>query len=165
MKKSHFPNRALHLVDLENLIGAPGGPRWAVADTMGRYLLASGWQPGDHVVVAACGPLILQYQTGSGVASRSIVAVGPDAADLALIAAADPTFVARRFDRVVIGSGDGIFAQLAAELEGCGVVVTVVGRGGAISRRLRSREVIRLDAPLPCESVRDRVLQGAQASA
>ncbi len=42
-----------------------------------------------------------------------------------------------RFDRVVLGSGDGIFAEVCALLQAAGCVVTVVSRREALSRRLR----------------------------
>lgn len=139
-------SRALHLVDIENLIGAPRGPRWGAADALARYLVTSGWVPGDHVVVAGPPALILQLGTEAKIPCRSVVAAGPNAADLALIAAADPTFVARRFGRVVLGSGDGIFARLVSELTAAGVDVTVVGRGGSVSKRLTERApVLRID--------------------
>jgi hypothetical protein len=41
---------------------------------------------------------------------------GPDGADKVLLAEADPTDVARRFDRLVIASGDHIFGALANEV-------------------------------------------------
>ena len=44
---------------------------------------------------------------------------------------------AERFGRVVIGSGDGIFAQAAARLQAVGTEVTVVCGEGALARRLR----------------------------
>jgi len=44
--------------------------------------------------------------------------------------------VTTRFDRVVIGSGDGIFAYEAARLQAAGVRVTVVTGRGALSRQL-----------------------------
>src|SRR5262245_24660548 len=44
---------------------------------------------------------------------RTLVAHGADGADLALVAQAAPEWVAKRFDRMVIASGDGIFAARA----------------------------------------------------
>lgn len=42
--------------------------------------------------------------------------------------------VAARFDRVVIASGDGMFAIAARYLRRHGLSVTVVGRPGSVSR-------------------------------
>lgn len=65
---------------------------------------------------------------------RLMAREGPDGADLALLdEVRDYKWVAERFHRIVIGSGDGIFAELAAALTGLGVHVGVVSRPDALS--------------------------------
>jgi uncharacterized LabA/DUF88 family protein len=61
---------------------------------------------------------------------------GPDGADLALLQEARTDYVASHYDRVVIGSGDRIFADRAYELRTASVVVAVVSRRKSLSPRL-----------------------------
>jgi hypothetical protein len=58
-------------------------------------------------------------------------------AGLTLLAYAQPDFVARRFGRVVIGSGDGAFSDLARELQQRNLRVVCVARGNSLSMRLK----------------------------
>ncbi|MCU0259312.1 MAG: NYN domain-containing protein, partial [Solirubrobacteraceae bacterium] len=69
-------------------------------------------------------------------AGRRLVRSGADGADLALLDVIHGEALADRFDRVVIASGDGIFAPACAELDAAGCRVLVVSRPGALSRRL-----------------------------
>ncbi|MFV0318507.1 MAG: NYN domain-containing protein [Microthrixaceae bacterium] len=63
---------------------------------------------------------------------------GPDGADLALLESLhDPFWVAERFDRVVIGSGDGIFTEAVVALNHTDTTTLVIGRAGRTSSRLR----------------------------
>jgi len=76
-----------------------------------------------------------------------VVRSGPDGADLALVEIVEMEDVAVRFDRIVIASGDGIFAHPAAQLQASGVAVTVVSRPDALSRQLKlaARDIRYLD--------------------
>ncbi|MBB2747091.1 UNVERIFIED_ORG: hypothetical protein FHR35_006970 [Microbispora rosea subsp. rosea] len=73
---------------------------------------------------------------------------GPDGADQALTDAARNSRIDLRFERVVIGSGDGYFADLAAWLIAAGLHVTVVTRPESLSWRLYSAtpNIVYLDA-------------------
>lgn len=62
---------------------------------------------------------------------------GVDGADRLLLEAAEPADVARRFARVVVGSGDHIFTELVIELDRRSVDVAVVSRPEALAGRLR----------------------------
>jgi len=62
---------------------------------------------------------------------------GPDGADLELLDVIDHENVAERFTHVVIGSGDGIFADAATSLAAASRWVTVVSRCESLSARLR----------------------------
>jgi hypothetical protein len=62
---------------------------------------------------------------------------GPDGADLALLREASPSDLAQRFDRVVVGSGDGIFTGLVADLRFSNVEVVVAARPRSVARSLR----------------------------
>jgi hypothetical protein len=127
--------RALHLVDVENLAG---GPLTGLAeDALAQYLAASEWREGDHVVVAGHPMSVLQAGLVIDVPCRLVAAHGPDGGDRALLAAAsDPEFVMNHYDKVAIGSGDGIFAGLAETLHARGLEVWVVAPTGGLSMRL-----------------------------
>lgn len=74
---------------------------------------------------------------------------GPDGADLALLDVLLHEDVAARFTHIVIGSGDGVFGQVAASLSARGVWVTVVSRRDSLSPWLAqaARDVVYLDTP------------------
>ena len=69
--------------------------------------------------------------------ARYVVRSGPDGADLALIDVIREERVNERFRHVVIGSGDGIFADVASLLGLAGVQVTAVSRPESLSSKLR----------------------------
>ncbi len=120
--------RTLHLVDLENLLGDPWatGPRvgWALE----QYFEVAGWRTGDLVYVAANPHLVKEFCFDPPVGWSLHAARGPDGADIALLAHAAPEFVARRAGRMVVGSGDHIFAERAQRVADSGVAVLVVAR-------------------------------------
>jgi hypothetical protein len=144
------PARAMHLIDIENLAGLER-PSQADASRVRasyRQLVAVG--PMDQVVVA-CNHLAFQGAGFGWIDARHLVRSGADGADLELLAVIYFEDVARRFDRVVIGSGDGIFASAAAHLASEGCQVTAVSRRESLSARLRLavHEVIYLDSIEP----------------
>lgn len=129
------PTRRLIVVDLENVVGGAllnaRAADWATT----LVLDAVAPVPGDLVVIgvahnglmcAGCAWPNLRYVLGSG----------ESGADLALLEVLDEN-VPARFSEVVIVSGDGIFAEKAADLGAAGVRVTVVSRPSRLARRLR----------------------------
>ena len=80
---------------------------------------------------------------------------GPDGADLALIDELSDLRIMKRYRRVTLCSGDGIFADSLAALAAAGIVVTVVSVRDRLARRLAmaAHEVLWLDgddtAPTP----------------
>jgi hypothetical protein len=142
-QRSGRRGRALHLLDIENLVGDPCADDLSVSAAVDAYRLLADVGPEDLAVVATNGRLAL----ASGLAWPGAllrVGRGPNGADLALLAEATPTDVALRFSRVVVGSGDGIFAETARELRRLGCEVVVVARPGSIARRLRRFADVRL---------------------
>ena len=101
----------------------------------------------DQVEVASSHLTLLNAALGWPHA-RYRVRSGPDGADLALLDVLRHENVATRFTHVAIGSGDHLFAEVAAHLAAQGVWVTVVSRRRSLSPRLAlaAREVIFLDA-------------------
>ena len=96
-------------------------------------------QPEDHVIVA-CNPhiAVAAYQGWAG--ARILPAHGPDGADRALLRVVhDDRWVAQRYDRVMVGSGDAIFAEAATALRRWGIAVGVVSLESALSIGLRRR--------------------------
>ncbi len=128
--------RALHLVDVENLLGGTDFTEADVAAVARNYRQIARVGADDLVVVASSHHTALPVWFGWGEARR-LVRSGSDGADLALLDVVKHEDVAVRFERVVIGSGDGIFAFGAAALQRDGVGVTVVSQRESLSRQLR----------------------------
>jgi hypothetical protein len=104
-----------------------------------------------HVVIATSHHSAAAAWFAWPAAARRLVRSGPDGADLALLEVLEHENVARRYDLIVIGSGDAIFALPAAKLQEAGATVVVVSRRSALSRRLRLavRDIRYLDEPFP----------------
>ena len=130
--------RTMHLVDLENLVGDPYADGATAAAVFDQYLQLAHWQLGDLVHVAVNPHLALEvgWRLPSGCTLRT--ASGPDAADHRLQELAEPEFVARRFGRLVIGSGDHGFIAHACNARKAGVGVLVVARSGSLARGWRA---------------------------
>lgn len=129
--------RALHVIDIENLLRL-GGDRVDV-----------GWLRRAYDATAARGCNDLARAAASTFVFKEIAHAcrswtplfpaggGPDAADRRLLGDVDPAWTADRFDRVVIGSGDHAFAPLARKLGSQGVEVWAVSWHRSLSRELR----------------------------
>ena len=128
--------RTLFLVDAENLVGSGRPSACALAAAASQLASAVPATLLDHVVVGVAHSCLID----AGVAwpgARLVVGSGPDGADHALLAQAEPDQLAARYDRVVIASGDGIFSDIAASLGALGVEVVIASRAEACSARLR----------------------------
>jgi hypothetical protein len=155
-----YPRRAMHLIDIENLTGSALPSLADAAHVRAIYRKHVGVGPSDHVVVA-CSHLAFENAGYGWSDARHLVRSGSDGADSELLDVLYLENVAVRFDHVVIGSGDGIFAAAAAHLASRGCHVRVVSRHGHLSTRLRlaAHEVIYLDAEMPSTGALD--LDGA----
>jgi hypothetical protein len=134
--------RGLHLVDLENLLADPWARGPAVGHALDEYLERAGFRRGDLVFVAGNPWLMVELGWSHGADCHRFAARGPQGADTKLLEAAPLAWVARRFERLVVGSGDGVFADRLAAARACGLSVRVVSRPDALSGRLA-----RLDFP------------------
>jgi NYN domain len=144
--RERFPERGLHLIDIENLAGA-GKPSFEqIRVVQGSYVGHVTFGAWDQVVVASSHLTLLSAALGWPHA-RYRIRSGRDGADLELLDILLYEKVAARFTRVVIGSGDGAFARAAASLAAAGVQVIVVSRPDSLSSRLAftASEVIYLD--------------------
>ena len=126
--------RRLVLVDLENLAGGPCHTADAALWVRRRLADCGALAYGDQVTVAV---------DGSGLASvawpwrgaRCLPGHGHDGADLVLLEELGDR-VPQRYDRLVLASGDGIFADAVADLVARGVHVTVTAHEISLSARL-----------------------------
>lgn len=133
--RNRRPHRSLHLIEIENLLGAPRPTLAAVRAARAAYEAQVTVGPDDLVVVAcnhgAALPVGLAFEH-----SRLVVRSGPDGADLALLQVLDEHNLGR-FDRVVVASGDGAFTLAVARLASLGLEPLVVSRPRALARSLR----------------------------
>ena len=146
----HVPaGRTQHLIDLENLARGPFPGRAAALARLDEYLAVSGWQPGDLAVVATNRWLHREIAFDLPRHLRALPVIGKDGADLALLGWTSPADVARRFDRLVVGSGDHAFVDLVTGTTALGVPTWVVGPAGGIAGRLRAAATVTvaLDGP------------------
>lgn len=131
------------MVDVENLLGLP---RPTLADVQACY---EAYRPliADHdLLVVACNHGAFASVAWGWPNARRLVRSGENGADHALLDVLTCERVEKRFEAIVVASGDGIFADTAARLGAVGIAVTVVSRPEALSRRLRmaARHVLEL---------------------
>jgi hypothetical protein len=128
--------RRIHLVDVENLVGSSATSAAAVAEVRRHYAAVAPLLPEDQVVLAK-GPTAAAAAWFGWGPARRLVRAGLDGADRALLEVIRVESLAGRYGRVILASGDGIFAEACARLQSEGCAVTVVARPGALSRALR----------------------------
>lgn len=119
-------------------MGGPRKGRLALEWAAKAYRRAASVRTEDHIIVAADRSLVFDCHEVFPRA-RVLSGTGPDGADQALLAAlTDPglPWVARRYDRVVIGSGDHAFSFAARRLVDLGVEVGIVAIPGSVSGTL-----------------------------
>jgi len=134
----HIPaGRTLHLVDIENLVGGAMASPELLRCTVQHYHETTPVKVGDLVVLAA-GPT-LAFEAGMAWPSaKLVIGRGLDGADKALLErASDIEWISTHFDRVILGSGDGIFASTLAAIQDRGVATGVVARPFTCSFKLR----------------------------
>lgn len=128
-----FTYRSIHAIDLQNLLGGTEASHEEIVNCFHLWSAhVVGVKPGDRVVVATSHRMAhTAWFALPAQGIQRVVRSGPDGADLALLDAIDLDRDARRFSRLIIGSGDGIFASLATAAASQGVLVEqIVGRGG-----------------------------------
>ncbi len=138
--------RCLHLIDIENLTsGVLNISSQSVNNVLNLFLRVSKWKLGDLLVIAANPGLMKVFAFDLfELPARLLCGKGPDGADKLLLSAV-PKNLESSFNRIVVGSGDHIFAPL---LRGTRLEKTVVyGCEGSLSWELYSsaNQVIQLD--------------------
>jgi NYN domain len=146
--RRRFPERTLHVVDIENLAGTAIPSLGQVSQVQGLYIARLGFGADDQVVMAASHRGLLNAALAWPHA-RYRVRSGPNGADLELIDVLLHEDIASRFRHVVIGSGDGMFVRAALALSAGGVRVTVASRSDSLSNHLHraASDVVYLDTP------------------
>jgi hypothetical protein len=146
--RRRFPERTLHVVDIENLAGTAIPTPSQVSSVQGLYFARLGFGADDQVVMAASHRGLLNAALAWPHA-RYRVRSGPNGADLELIDVLLHEDIPARFTHVVIGSGDGLFVRAALALTDGGVRVTVASRPGSLSYLLHraASDVVYLEAP------------------
>ena len=129
--------RVLTLLDLENLAGGASFSQEEATRIYEAHTAVAPTGQVNHVVVATSHRAATAAWFGLPKNVRRLVRSGVDGADLALLRVLQTEDISSRYDRVVIGSGDGIFSFECARLQAAGVAVTVVAHRGGLSKRLR----------------------------
>ena len=122
------------LIDIENVVGASELTAANVIEVKTAMDLMEG---ANVMQVVACSHHNAEVVMFNWPKARIILKSGKDGADLALIKVATDEDIAKRFNRVVIASGDGIFTTVAKELSEQGVEVSIVCGRGALSKNLQ----------------------------
>lgn len=130
--------RSLHLVDIENQLGHGHIKAHEVTEFMTSYKALSNMRAGDPVIIAVSSSEgLLELASANMTSCRLMHRPGKNGADLELLDVMLLENIADRFDLVVLASGDGGFVQAVFDLGLQGVHITVIGRAGHISKRLR----------------------------
>jgi len=132
-KKTH-QNEVDLLIDIENVVGASELTAANVIEVRTALDLMEG---ANVMQVVACSHHNAEVVMFNWPKARIILRSGKDGADLALIKVATDEDIAKRFDRVVIASGDGIFTTIAKKLSEQGVEVSIVCGRGVLSKNLK----------------------------
>lgn len=129
--------RTLHVIDVENLVGGSAVDLDAVAPALAAYRRSVAVAEIDHVVLGT-GPRLAFAAKVAWPGAQLRVGRGVDGADRALLTALESRFVAARYGRVVVASGDHAFCGLVSSLRALGTAVVVVTRDElSLSRPLR----------------------------
>lgn len=129
--------RSLVLADVENLVGSPSPMSVDIREVFLRVQELCSLQPNDLVIAGGSGADALFSIADSLPGARIVFQTGTDGADLALLETVDSQAYCEQFDRLVIASGDHIFAEAAARIAGYGLQVEVCARMGSLAKTLR----------------------------
>ena len=138
--------RAAAYIDIENLCGTANPTRFECEQV--RELCAEHIDLQQTMVIGACSHFAAATASFAWPAVRWLWRSGKDGADTALLDEIHATEHGR-FDRIIIGSGDGIFADTINELAESGVHITVISRQRSLSHHLTdsAADLVILDDP------------------
>lgn len=132
--------RTLHLIDIENLAGTGFCmSEQLIAHVLDRYKDTALWNEGDLTSIAVNSGLLsaVAFATSDWTQKSLHGASGKDGADLVLLQHTNQSKLLAGVDRVVIGSGDGIFSRIVDRAHSVGTRTWVVAAPRATSHQLR----------------------------
>jgi hypothetical protein len=129
--------RAVHLIDIENLVAGPLHIR-DTARMLDLYRAAIGIQNGDQAILATSCYFAFEL-IGHDLhdVQFRITTGGPDAADQLLVDSINIDYLARRFQTLFIASNDQYFIDVARQARGAGMTVWQVSGRDHQPNRLR----------------------------
>lgn len=133
--------RTLHMIDLENLCPAGRVTSDVVETIWTAYAKEIGVFAGDAVMVAVGVSNAATAFLALPMNIQRLIGRGCDGADLALLAAAEFEWAQRRFERVIVASGDHIFAPRIVQWSAAGLPVELVLGAGSMARVLKQARV------------------------
>ena len=129
--------RRMHFVDIENLVGMGIPDREGAIAARKAYEVAAGGTFGELLTVGCNHMAAAEVGFALGLSGAQLKrGSGPDGADLALLAVIRHELLNCRVRRLIIGSGDGIFARELADLRHLIDELVVVARVGGINAEL-----------------------------
>lgn len=133
--RRHVP-RTLHVIDLENMCPQGQVTPTTVQRVWRLYLSRVGVYNDDGVMVGVDGrgAFTVADVLPSGI--RLLTGRGRDGADRALLSHIDIGWAKRCFERVVVASGDHVFAPVVRDCQAAGVPVELVAGCGGVARVL-----------------------------
>lgn len=157
--------RALHVIDLENLAGGRLGWR-RTREVWLTYERGIGIQNGDRAIVVVSTMFAAAVRTVVPSYVRlKFCPAGPDAADHELQELAAAEISHGRFGTVIIASGDCSFACTVGLARSRGMNVWLVSGRGGVSRKLAAmcpmRSRLRLPGPRPAADAGPAAMQAA----
>ncbi len=135
----------VHLIDIENQLGSSHFTASDVAEFRAFYIAFNDVHEDAQFVIATSNGRGL-VEAGLGwPGARSIFRHGHDGADLALLEVIEEEQIEKRFQKIVVASGDGIFAEAVACLFQQGHDVEVFSPALSVSHQFENAgEVVRL---------------------
>ena len=131
--------RTAAYIDIENLCGTASPTTYDCE--LVREFCSEHINPQHTMVIGACSHHAAPRASFAWPTARWLWRSGRDGADNALLDEIRDTSVKGRFDHIVIGSGDSIFADAVNDLVAAGVRVTVISRSRSLSSRLAHSSV------------------------
>ena len=126
--------RRVAFIDIENLCGTPSPTRQECEEI--REFCREHFDLNRTMVVVACSHYAARHASFAWPSARWLWRSGRDGADTALLDEIRDLRTGQRFGHVIIGSGDGIFAEVVDELTAGNTKVTVVSRRRSLSQSL-----------------------------
>lgn len=133
-KTKSRPNRALHLIDLENIVGGSVCDAQSAARVYRTYTSSVPQTPYDHYVLATSHHNLLATSSWPG--AQRLCKSGPNGAEIALCEYADELDLPTLYSNIVVASGDHYFATSVKTWKESGLYVTVVGVQQQVSHEL-----------------------------